>query len=180
MVEDAAAWFIDWVISRTAEDWRRYAWFAVVLLVLYRTLRLIVRRFLPWLIGRVLVPVAAGLVVAVCWLLILVQGVLALPFRPIGIRPPGLLFGLGDVAASAGRGTWRRVGPRAAGPAALRHTPRLLIWALLASVLWAAHEVTCDRDPASLWCTRPLSAVTMVGDDLWEAGTNRVLGRSSS
>jgi hypothetical protein len=180
MVEDAAGWILDWVSSRTADDWRRYAWFATVLLILYYTLRWIVRRFLPWLIGRVLVPVAGGLVVAVCWVLILVQGVLALPFRPIGMRPPGLVFGLGDGAASAGRGTMRAVRRLAVGPSALRYMPRLVIWALLAGIGWSAHQVTCDQDPASRWCTRPLSAVTTVGADLWESGTDLILGRSSS
>lgn len=180
MIENAAAWIIGWVSGRTADDWLRYAWFATVLLILHRTLRWIVRRFLPWLIGRVFIPIIAVLVVAVCSVLILGQGVVALPFRSMGLRPPGLIFRLGDVVASAGRGTMRVARRLAAGPSSLRHTHRLVIWALLAGSVWSAHQVTCDQDPASLWCVRPLSAVTTVGADLWEAGTDLVLGRSSS
>ncbi|GAA2608135.1 hypothetical protein [Paractinoplanes durhamensis] len=180
MVEDAATWIIDWVSSRTADDWRRYVWFATVVLIAYRALRWVVRRFLPWVIGRVFIPIAAGLVVAVCLVLILVQGILALSFRPMGVWPPSLVHGLGDAVASVGRGTMRAVPRLAGGPSLLRHTHRLAIWALLAGIAWSAHEVSCEHDPASLWCTRPLSAVTTVGADLWEAGTDVVLGRSST
>ncbi|MEV6345616.1 hypothetical protein [Actinoplanes sp. NPDC051851] len=179
MPDDAAAWIVAWWSSRTADDWRRYAWFATVLVVLYYTLRWAVRRFAPWLIGRVLTPIAGGLVLAVCGSLILAAAVVALPFRPVRVRPPGLLFWVGDTSAAAGSATRRAVRRRVGGPTALRRTPRLVIWALFAGIAWAGHEVACDQDPASLWCTRPLSAVTVIRADLWESGTDLILGRSS-
>ncbi|MCA2212613.1 hypothetical protein [Jidongwangia harbinensis] len=180
MVDDAAGWAVDWISSRTADDWRRYAWFATALLIAYYTVRWLVRRFVPWLVAEIGLRFASGLVTAMCIALLVVQATLTLPFRPLRVRPPMLFFTVGDLAGGTVRRTRATVPRLAAGVYTLRQTHRLVIWALLAGLLWAGHEVTCERAPASLWCRSPLSAVTALGGDLQVIGTDLVFGRPSS
>jgi hypothetical protein len=180
MVDDAAAWIVDWLSSRTLDDLGRYAWFGTALLIVYLTVRWLVRRFLPWLVARIAIPVAAGLVSAGCIVLLFLQSFLALPFRPLGMRPPTLIFAFGDMIGAASRGARAAVPRLAGGVYSLGRTHRVVIWMLLAGLAWSAHEVTCDQDPASLWCRRPLGAVTQLGSELRIIGTDLVYGRSSS
>jgi hypothetical protein len=168
MLDDIAQQIVDWLTTRTGEDYRRYVFLLLAAWIAYRLTRWLICRFAPWLLARVVFPLIAAAAVIVCVLVLAGQTLLALLFRAARMRPPGPVFGAGDVATAGARRAVLAVPLWAARAAFLYRVPRIVILVILVTVCWWGHEIVCGENPDSRWCGRPAAAVNAVGDDVWD------------
>jgi hypothetical protein len=170
MPDHIAQQFVDWLTSRSGDDFQRYLYLFVTLYAAYMLMRWFIRRFAPWLLARVVGPLVAAALVAVCVLVVAGQTLLVLPFRGARMRPPGVVFSMGDVATAGARRAISAVPLWAAGTAFLHQVPRIVILVILVTVGWWGHEFVCQQSPQSSWCGDPVAAVNTIGDDVWDRG----------
>jgi hypothetical protein len=169
MIDDAAQRVTDWLTGLTADEVRRYLIIGVAALIAYRLLAAVLRRLLPAVL-RGLITVLAAALTGLAVLGVLTEGLCARLFRAARMRPPGLVYRGGD-AFAAGRQRLRRRAPlMRARTYALRRIPGLAVLAVGATLGWAGHTFTCDRDAGADLCRRPTGAIAELADQAWDNG----------
>lgn len=141
-----------------------------VLVALYWLLAWIVRRFLPWLVQFVVVPVLSTVTFAVALVVLTVQALLAVPFRALHLRPFAGVFALGDGAVSvAGQlHTGLRALSRTTGRLRRRSRPAVaVVLVALTVVVW--HQASCASDRQADACVRPTGVVADRVENVWSA-----------
>ncbi|NJC69580.1 hypothetical protein HC031_07575 [Planosporangium thailandense] len=151
--------FVRWLGDRLDElpPGTRASLIVVVAFVVgYAALALAVRRVTPALVEYVLRPAAVATAYTAAVLLLGVQALLALPFRAVRGRPPGVLYGAGDGLISTA------IGVRAGMRELVRSVRRLrtvrgrfFVLAILVAALWWNHS-GCAHDPRSDRCRHPV------------------------
>jgi len=158
---------VDWLRSLDADDWRRYIFLLLAAYVVYRLTCWLLRTFLPWLLGHILFPLVAGVVCALCAVVLVVQTVGVVPFRGFGVRPPGFLFSLGDLAIGGIRRSVAAVPYWSRRMDVLKLLPGFAVLIVMVTLGWYGHQIVCETQPHSPWCTGPAAAVNSLGDEAW-------------
>ncbi|MEH1031560.1 hypothetical protein V6W11_27805 [Micromonospora profundi] len=180
MIEAAAGQILDWLTTRTAEDYRRYVFLLLTLLTAYRMMRWIITRLAPWVVTHIAVRLVSGFTIAACIIALVLQVTAVLPFRTVRARPPGFLFEFGDMAVVGTRRLTSGLTRWASRTQVFRRVPRLLVLTILATMGWWGHETACRDDAESGWCRRPLTMAHGVGDDLWNRAVTFVRDASKA
>ncbi|MEV6845357.1 hypothetical protein [Actinoplanes sp. NPDC051411] len=177
MIEHLAKTITDWFTGLTSSQIQRYLILLGAAWLSYLIMRLVLRVIFPALV-RGAVTVVHGVLVGLALAGLFTQGLAAMPFRAVGVRPPSLLYRSGDaLAASVPR--LRRGSTRLKSTTyALARTPPLIVLAFTALIVWQGHAFACGYDGSSEVCRQPADAVVHNAVQVWHSGVNLVTGNS--
>jgi hypothetical protein len=167
-LQDAARSVVAWLAGLTGADVRRYLLLGAVVLLSYLLMRWLIRRLLPWLLARLLLPVTGAIVVVAGAALLTVQAVLAVPFRIATLRPPAVVFAAGDLVGAAMLRLRAGLRLLALRTYVIRKTPPIVVMVVLAATAWWGHDAGCRRDPGADMCHDPVAAVIERADGMWQ------------
>jgi hypothetical protein len=171
-----------WIASPFT-DMPSSTWASVIIVlafvVAYVVMAFAVRRLIPLLVEYALQPAIVVVAHVAAVVLLGVQALLALPFRAVRVRPPGVLYGAGDGIVAG------MVGVRAS-TRELSHLARRLRWvrgrffvlAILVLAVWW-NQNACGLDPRSDRCRHPVAAGAELlrarTADLWHQATSVIV-----
>lgn len=138
--------------------------FALILVVSWT-----VRRFLPWVGSAIVLPLLIAAAALLGSAVLVLQVILAMPWRACGARPNTFVYTMGDLAV-AGLSRLRQVGQSARLMLVrMRWLSRYYPLILVVLLVWRWNGTYCDRQPATQPCRSPYSTSSTSAVELWNA-----------